>query len=67
MKIIFVRFQSAKMASDAKRRGYSVAEALEINFNDGSKHGGMVSGEESDLDEELEDVSEEPSEILWMF
>ena len=35
------------MASGAKRQRYSVAEALDIIFDDGSEHGGMSSGEES--------------------
>ena len=58
-EIIFVRLQSAIMASGAKRQRYSVAEALDIIFDDGSEHGGMSSGEESELDRKLENPSEE--------
>ena len=47
------------MASDAKRQKYSVAEASEMIFDDGSEHGGMSSGEESELDRKLENLSEE--------
>ena len=58
-KIIRVRFQSAIMASDAKRQRYGVAKALEVIFDDGSEHGGISSGEESELDRKLENPSEE--------
>nr|XP_058957934.1 uncharacterized protein LOC131785097 isoform X2 [Pocillopora verrucosa] len=57
------------MASGAKRQRYSVAEALDIIFDDGSEHGGMSSGEESELDRKLENPSEESrwslSFIIW--
>ena len=33
--------------------------ALDIIFDDGSEHGGMSSGEESELDRKLENPSEE--------
>ena len=47
------------MASGAKRQRYSVAEALDIIFDDGSEHGGMSSGEESEIYRKLENPSEE--------
>ena len=58
-KITFVQFQSETMASGAKRQRYTVDEAVEMIFDDGSEHGGMDSGEESELDRELENLSEE--------
>ena len=58
-KIIFVRFQSATMTSDAKRQRYSVAEALDKVFDDEREHGGICSGEESELDRKLENPNEE--------
>ena len=46
------------MASQAKRqRMYTSDEALETLFEEGSEHGGMDSGEESELDRELENIS----------
>ena len=46
------------MASQAKRqRMYTSDEALEILSEEGSEHGGMDSGEESELDRELENFS----------
>ncbi|XP_015774860.1 PREDICTED: piggyBac transposable element-derived protein 3-like [Acropora digitifera] len=50
------------MASGAKRQRYTLDEAVGIIFDDGSEHGGMDSGEESELDRELENFSEELSE-----
>ena len=47
------------MASDAKRKRYSVAKPLEVIFDDGSEHGSISSGEESELDRKLENLSEE--------
>nr|XP_058957927.1 uncharacterized protein LOC131785097 isoform X1 [Pocillopora verrucosa] len=52
------------MASGAKRQRYSVAEALDIIFDDGSEHGGMSSGEESELDRKLENPSEESRRLV---
>lgn len=37
-------------------------ETVEMIFNDGSEHSGLDSGEESELDRELENLSEESSE-----
>ena len=54
-----MRFQSVTLASDAKRQRYSVAGALETIFDDGSEHGGMSSGEKSELHRKLENPSEE--------
>ena len=34
-------------------------ENVEMIFNDGSEHSGLDSGEESELDRELENLSEE--------
>ena len=47
------------MASGAKRQRYTLDEAVEMIFNDGREHGGMDSSEESELDRELENLSEE--------
>ena len=47
------------MASGAKRQRYTLDEAVGIIFDDGSEHGGMDSGEVSELDRELENLSEE--------
>ena len=47
------------MASGGKRQRYTLDEAVGIIFDDGSEHGGMDSGEESELDRELENLSEE--------
>ena len=44
----------------AKRQRYSVAKACEMIFDDGSEHGGISSGEESELDGKLENPSAEP-------
>ena len=38
---------------------YSVAKALEVIFDDGSEHGGISSGKESELDRKLENPGEE--------
>ena len=43
----------------AKRLRYSVAKACEMIFDDGSEHGGISSGEESELDGKLENPSAE--------
>ena len=59
LKVSFVRFQSVTLASNAKRQRYSVAGAFEMIFDDGSEHGGMSSGEESELHRKLENPSEE--------
>ena len=61
MLLFYIRklFQSAIMASDAKSQRYSLAKALEVIFDDGSEHGGISSGEESELDRKLENPSEE--------
>lgn len=58
-KITFVQFQFVTMASSAKRQRYTLDEAVGMIFDDGSEHGGMDSGEESELDRELENFSEE--------
>ena len=50
------------MASGAKRQRYTLDEAVGIIFDDGSEHGGMDSGEVSELDRELENLSEGISE-----
>lgn len=47
------------MASGAKRQRYTKGEIVEMIFNDGSEHSGLDSGEESELDRELENLSEE--------
>ena len=47
------------MASSAKRQRYTLDEAVGMIFDDGSEHGGMDSGDESELDRELENFSEE--------
>ena len=58
-KITFVQFQSVTMVSSARPQRHTVAEAVEMIFDDGSEHGGMDSGVESELDRELENLSEE--------
>ena len=59
LKVSFVRFQSATLASNAKRQRYSVAGAFEMIFDDGSEHGGMSSGEESELHKKMKNLGEE--------
>ena len=59
LKVSFVRFQSATLASNAKRQRYSVAGAFEMIFDDGSEHGGISSGEESELHKKMENLGEE--------
>ena len=64
LKVSFVRFQSATLASNAKRQRYSVAGAFEMIFVDGRERGGMSSGEESELHRKLENPSEESREVI---
>ena len=59
LKVSFVRFQSVTLASNAKRQRYSVAGAFEMIFDDGSEHGGISSGEESELHKKMENLGEE--------
>ena len=59
LKVSFVRFQSVTLASNVKRQRYSVAGAFEMIFDDGSEHGGMSSGEESELHKKMKNLSEE--------
>ena len=54
-----MRFQSVTLASNAKRQRYSVAGAFEMIFDDGSEHGGMSSGEESELHKKMKNLGEE--------